>query len=121
MLQAIENAGLTNITVVGSRYFGGVKLGIGGLIRAYRACAEAGLQEARRVTEVFFAPYRVIISYGQLGTVLREAAAFGKVDDVQYGAEQVTVCCSIPLSVSAPFKKQLLDVTGGKAEVEKVK
>ena len=43
ILQAIEYAGLTNVTVVATRYFGGVKLGIGGLVRAYRACADAGL------------------------------------------------------------------------------
>ena len=37
MLAALEKAELTNVIVVGTRYFGGVKLGIGGLIRAYRS------------------------------------------------------------------------------------
>ena len=50
---AIESAGLTNVVIVATRYFGSVKLGIGGLIRAYRACAEAGLEEAGRQKEVF--------------------------------------------------------------------
>ena len=46
MLQAIEGQGLTNVVVVGTRYFGGVKLGVGGLIRAYRDTALAGLEAA---------------------------------------------------------------------------
>ena len=75
MLQAIENTGLTNVTVVGTRYFGGVKLGIGGLVRAYRACAEAGLQAAERITEIFHEPFTVLISYEYIGSVLREIAA----------------------------------------------
>lgn len=73
MLQAIEGNGLTNVIVVGTRYFGGVKLGIGGLIRAYRDCALAGLQEAGVRTETI--KVTVVVSnldYAVLGDVLRE-------------------------------------------------
>ena len=44
MLAVLEKEALTNIIVVGIRYFGGVKLGLGGLVRAYRFCAEAGVK-----------------------------------------------------------------------------
>jgi putative IMPACT (imprinted ancient) family translation regulator len=50
VLGAIVNRGLTNVVVVVSRVFGGVKLGAGGLTRAYGAAASAALQSAETVT-----------------------------------------------------------------------
>ncbi|RMD93332.1 MAG: YigZ family protein [Calditrichaeota bacterium] len=49
ILQAIESKNLTNIAVVVTRYFGGIKLGIGGLIQAYSAAAMAVLNRAKIV------------------------------------------------------------------------
>ncbi|HAA37616.1 MAG TPA: YigZ family protein [Firmicutes bacterium] len=117
MLQAIENAGLTNVTVVGTRYFGGVKLGIGGLVRAYRACAEAGLQAAERITEIFHEPFTVLISYEYIGSVLREiAAGNGEVSNVEYGEHGVTVFGSVTKAARENLQKQLSEATRGKAK-----
>ena len=49
-LDAIVHAGLTDVVVVTTRYFGGVLLGTGGLVRAYTAAAQAGIQAAEIVT-----------------------------------------------------------------------
>ncbi|HZK25899.1 MAG TPA: YigZ family protein [Oscillospiraceae bacterium] len=118
MLQTIENAGLTNVTVVGTRYFGGVKLGIGGLVRAYRACAEAGLQAAARVTEVFYETVKIAISYELIGTVLREIASCnGEVSDVKYGEQGARVLGTVPLSSLENLQIKLLEATRGKAEL----
>ena len=46
MLQLLEGEGLSDTAVVGTRYFGGIKLGIGGLTRAYRHCARACIEQA---------------------------------------------------------------------------
>ena len=46
ILEAIHKNGLTNVVVVVTRYFGGIKLGAGGLIRAYGHAAVLGLNEA---------------------------------------------------------------------------
>src|SRR5690554_1495781 len=48
VLQAIEGEGITNTTIVVSRYFGGTKLGIGGLIRAYGDTARLVIKQAGR-------------------------------------------------------------------------
>jgi uncharacterized YigZ family protein len=119
MLQAIENAGLSNVVVVGTRYFGGVKLGIGGLVRAYRACAEAGLAEAGTRTEVLMLSQMLHAPYDLLGNVMREiSAADGEVDGVDYSDDGVTVNIRIPQSQSEHFNVQIQEVTRGKVSVE---
>ncbi|MDW7652460.1 MAG: YigZ family protein [Bacillota bacterium] len=119
MLQAIEHAGLTNVAVVGTRYFGGVKLGIGGLVRAYRACAEAGLAEAGKKTEICYEALCVQVPYDEMGAVMRELAVVGgEVDKIDYTADGVNVICRVPLNAAALLKEQIADVTRGKAKVE---
>ena len=46
VLEMLKHEGLTDLCLVMTRYFGGVKLGVGGLIRAYTECAKASLKEA---------------------------------------------------------------------------
>ena len=118
MLQAIIHANLTNVIVVGTRYFGGVKLGIGGLVRAYRACAEAGLAEAGRVTRVFMVEMTVSIPYELMGAVLREVAATGgNVDSVEYRDEGVIVRASIAWRFLETFEHSMIEATRGKATI----
>ena len=50
VLEAIQHAGVTDCVVVATRYFGGILLGTGGLVRAYTASAAAGLAAAEIVT-----------------------------------------------------------------------
>jgi uncharacterized YigZ family protein len=118
MLQAIEKAGVTNVTVVGTRYFGGVKLGIGGLVRAYRSCAEAGLEEAGRITHICFQPVIVKVPYDLVGPVLREVpASGGEIEAVDYSEDEVLVRCLVPFGMTQTLGEKLLDLTRGKAGI----
>ncbi len=119
MLQAIEGKGLTNVVVVGTRYFGGVKLGVGGLIRAYRETALAGLAEAGVREEIIMVPAIIRnIDYASLGDVLREVESFrGNIDNIDYG-EQVTVFAHIRPAVESELKQRINDITRGQGELE---
>lgn len=69
ILEAIKQHGLTNVVVVVTRYFGGIKLGAGGLIRAYSHTASLGL-EATPCREVKpFCLMEAEMDYSLLGTV----------------------------------------------------
>ena len=68
-MEAIKQQHLTNVAVVVTRYFGGIKLGAGGLIRAYNHSAAIGLDNSVKVAIRPFCRLDVTIDYGMLGTL----------------------------------------------------
>ncbi len=118
-LQAIEGAELTNVVVVGTRYFGGVKLGVGGLIRAYRDCAHAGLQEAGVRQEIIMMQVQVRrLDYSQLGDILREIESCrGSIDSIDY-AQTVTIKASIKPRDLDQLRQRVTDLTRGQGQLE---
>lgn len=63
ILEVLKRESLYNVTVVVTRYFGGIKLGAGGLIRAYSSTASAAVQEAGKVFEVEMHPLIITLDY----------------------------------------------------------
>lgn len=70
-LEAIQHAGLTDVIVVVTRYFGGILLGTGGLVRAYTQSTQAGLDAAEKVTVSRCVDVIVDISYPLYEQALR--------------------------------------------------
>ncbi|NMB41019.1 MAG: DUF1949 domain-containing protein [Firmicutes bacterium] len=117
MLAVLEKADITNVIVVGTRYFGGVKLGVGGLVRAYRSCAEAGVQAARIYTRKLKAKVLLQVPYDYLGAVVREVeASSGETLDFQYDND---VCLEIliPLSTMDKFPGRVASASRGEAKI----
>ena len=69
ILEAIKQHGLTNVVVVVTRYFGGIKLGAGGLIRAYSHTASLGLEATPCLEVKPFCLMEAEMNYSLLGTV----------------------------------------------------
>ncbi len=69
MLEAILNSDIENVCVCVVRYFGGIKLGAGGLIRAYSSSASNVLKEADKVITVPFQQYSITYPYDLSGTL----------------------------------------------------
>lgn len=69
ILEAIKQHGLTNVAVVVTRYFGGIKLGAGGLIRAYSHTASLGLEATPCLEVKPFCLMEAEMDYSLLGTV----------------------------------------------------
>lgn len=69
ILEAIKQKGLTNIVVVVTRYFGGIKLGAGGLIRAYSHSATLGIDASVKIAIRPFSDISVTVDYGMLGAI----------------------------------------------------
>ncbi|HHX77745.1 MAG TPA: YigZ family protein [Firmicutes bacterium] len=114
MLEVLDKYNLQNTAVVGTRYFGGVKLGIGGLTRAYRLCAENGIQGSRIVEQIARTPLSIEVSYERLGNALKEIeGAQGKVKDIKYGERAVVVRCKIRQGLVPSFLEALREVTRG--------
>ncbi|WP_371380989.1 YigZ family protein [Sporomusa aerivorans] len=69
ILEVINKSGVKNTVIVVTRYFGGIKLGAGGLIRAYTQAAAAGLEAATVVEKQLHTRLAIEINYALLGTV----------------------------------------------------
>lgn len=67
----IQSFGVTNVLVVAVRYFGGVKLGVGGLISAYRATAQMALEVSEIVEKTIKEHFQVTFDYKNMNKVMR--------------------------------------------------
>lgn len=119
MLEVLTGAGLTDVCVVVTRYFGGVLLGTGGLIRAYQAAVKEGLANAKIVKRMPGTVYSVQADYSNAG---RLQNLFGReeviVSDSSYGADVIFTIVLLPETEEATLKK-IADATDGVAVVSK--
>lgn len=117
MLRAIEKAGLTDVVIVGTRYFGGVKLGIGRLIRAYRSCAEEGLKAAGVRKKIKKEKLELRVPYESLGRLFKTVSSReGELQSVEY-KDVVVVKCHIPSRHVEEFTIDINNITRGRGEI----
>ncbi|MDD6416535.1 MAG: YigZ family protein [Lactobacillus sp.] len=115
-LKALQLMKLKNVAVVVTRYFGGIKLGAGGLIRAYSnsvtSAAEAiGVVKRVMQQEIIFAiPYN---RYDEINHYLEEADIF--VESREYAAD-ITISVFLDLDQVAAFEAKLTDLMAGKID-----
>lgn len=111
---------LTNVLVVVTRYFGGIKLGTGGLGRAYREAANTGLTEARSVERFIMQSFRLIFAHDQTSIVMKTLAEFDlKPLETKY-SDNVELIAAIRLSRFDDFSDTLFDRSHGRAIIERV-
>lgn len=119
MLEVLTGAGLTDVCVVVTRYFGGVLLGTGGLIRAYQAAVKEGLQHAKIVKRMSGIVYTVQSDYSNAGRLQNLFAREDViVSDSSYGADVIFTIVLLPETEEAILKK-IADATDGVAVVSK--
>ena len=113
MLEVLRRRGVTNAVCVGTRYFGGVLLGTGGLLRAYTQSAADALDAAGIAVVRAWTEAEARCSYAQAERMKTEAAALGAVtEDVVYGAD-VTLKLLIPREKTEAVQARLFDASAG--------
>lgn len=118
ILEVLKNKELTDVTVVVTRYFGGVKLGTGGLIRAYGKSAANGIKGAGEIVRRLFRAVKIEMEYALLGAVQRTLAELDvPIDGIEY-TEKVTMKILVPQDTCANLVRHLLDFTNDKAIIE---
>jgi len=118
ILNQIEGHDLTDVVVVVTRYFGGTKLGVGGLVRAYGGAAGAVLDRAAVRTVAITREMRVEHPYdcsGEIQAVLSASGLRPRVSD--YG-EVVRLILDVPVGEVDSLVHELRERTAGRAEVE---
>ncbi len=115
ILSVLEGAGLTDAMIVVTRYFGGVLLGTGGLVRSYTAAAQQALDHAGLVRVIPAVRLTVSVSYAQVGTVMRAAAARNFREAGSDYGERAELRYLVPEEETPGFRKELTEKLAGAA------
>lgn len=117
MLNVFQREGVENVCCVVTRYFGGILLGAGGLVRAYTQSAKDALDAAGISVVRRWVAMELPCSYGQFEAMRREVLSFGGVvENVDYGAD-VVLSCLLPEEQAEDFAARILDVSAGTIQV----
>lgn len=88
VLEVIKKCGITNVAVVVTRYFGGILLGAGGLVRAYSAAAKLAVDASNIVTYEKFFECRIKCSYADYNDVIYRLSQFcTKLGKTEFGSD----------------------------------
>ncbi len=119
VLEVIRKSGFTDAVIVVTRYFGGILLGAGGLVRVYSAAARAAADAAGIVTMERYDEIAFVCGYGDYPRIERDLSRLGAmVDGVEF-VEQVRVRLAIRTDRTDAFLTHLRDLTGGRVVPER--
>ena len=117
MLQLLQGHNISDAVVIGTRYYGGVKLGIGGLTRAYRDCARLCLEKAALKKKEPLVCLCLQLSYEDLGSVNRLLQSMeGKIDNIYY-TDDVEMQVLLPGRLKLDFTASFESATRGRGKI----
>ena len=120
IFDVLDKKGLSDTVIVVTRYFGGILLGAGGLVRAYSEAAVAGVEEAGVASAVPAVDLQLKLDYDLVGKVqylLQQRGALTL--DSQY-AQDVTIICRTFASEAGALEGDLAEASAGRIRVERL-
>lgn len=102
----IQSFNLTNVLIVVVRYFGGVKLGVGGLINAYRRSAQLALEQATIIEKTINTNFLITFEYKNMNKVMRII----KEKQIQIVNQVLELDCNIEISVRKSKSEEIFSV-----------
>jgi len=118
ILKTLQGHNLCDVLLTVVRYFGGTKLGIGGLIRAYGDATKAVIANAQLITKVPQMEFQLSYPYALTGAIMRVLQRHqAQIEGIDYG-ERTTLRARVTLTQAAALQCELTDATSGQIEVE---
>jgi uncharacterized YigZ family protein len=115
ILQAIDGQRLDGVAVVVTRWFGGIKLGAGGLVRAYGGCAAECLRLAPKLAIVETAAFEFELAFAEIAALRAKLAACGTAIEAEtYAADGVKWRVRLPRAQVDALRRVLADATRGR-------
>ena len=114
----ILSAELSDILVVVVRYFGGIKLGVPGLIRAYKTSTADAIANATIIEKIATEPYRIIFDYLQMNSVMKRLKDLGLTPTDQQFNLSCTLRVDVRLALIPSFLESFYNLEG--CRIEKV-
>lgn len=120
VLEVIKKEGLTDVAVVVTRYFGGVLLGAGGLVRAYGKSAKLGIDAAVRIEKIYCNLYLIRCDYSTYGKLEYAINTGGYI--LKDCAFENDVCMTVGVrrGQENAFLKTVADISGGGAQISEL-
>ena len=118
VLREIEGRALHHVLVVVTRYYGGTKLGVGGLARAYGEAAGAALEAGRVRRVVLRVPVRLAFAFADTAGAMRLLDRFdAEVADQAYSADGATLTLDVRRSQADALRAAFVEATAGRGTV----
>lgn len=117
VLDTIRKSGVTDAAVVVTRYFGGILLGAGGLVRAYSHTARLALEAAKIITYEQYDVLELNCSYSDYQRYSAELPRFGAVVDDTVFTERVQLLFAVKGTVTEELALRIREMSGGRDEL----
>jgi uncharacterized YigZ family protein len=117
VLEAIRKSGADDALVVVTRYFGGILLGAGGLVRAYAHTAHLALEAAGIVTYESYAELEITCSYSDYQKYLSQLPRFGAVVDDTDFSDRVTIRFAVKKHLTDDVRTLVREISAGADEL----
>jgi uncharacterized YigZ family protein len=116
VMSVLRGAGIGDIIIVVTRYFGGTKLGTGGLVRAYSDAARLGLATLPTIRKIVCQTIGIEVSYALYERVKRLAAAYEATIQHEIFTGEITLIISIPDYRLSVFSQALFELSNGRIQ-----
>lgn len=113
MLASLQGSNIGEIGAVVIRYFGGTKLGVGGLVRAYSSGLKKGLPQLETQLKQIRYPGQLVCDYHQLKDVEHLFSLFDVVIEDKVFTEQITIQFAIPKHLKKDLNQELATISQG--------
>lgn len=110
----IQSFGLTNVLVVVVRFFGGIKLGVGGLISAYRTSAQMALEASEIIEKTINVHYIISFDYKNMNKVMRVI----KEKNLEIISQNMNESCEIEIATRKKNAEQIFDIFTNLFEID---
>ena len=117
-LNVLQGEELENVAVVVTRYYGGTKLGVGGLARSYSEAVKRAIDDAGIVTERPHERFAVTVEYDDSGTVRGLLESSDCSFEASYEAD-VAFDARVPVETAATLRDRIRSATSGRAEIDR--
>ena len=109
----IQSFGLTNVLVIVVRYFGGTKLGVGGLISAYRIAAQMALENAKIIEKTIDLHYLISFDYKNMNKVMRVL----KEKSIAIVSQNMNLSCEIEIAIRKNNAENIYEIFNSMFEI----
>ena len=118
ILKVIKGAELKKVAIVVTRYFGGILLGTGGLVRAYGGAAQLGVENSVKIRMSYLNRFKVITDYTTFGRLKNVAENIGAVIEDTEFTDCVTVTCLCDDAGFGAITARMNEATSGKCRID---